>query len=458
LTVCLLPFVACWYLALGQAAVAARFGKASAARRYRVPVLRAMERRLGRRRSWLPQTSSVELSVAFSAALLAVYLVQALFTPRRPLAHSRDSSSGAVLFVFAMLVFYRCHSPFRRARPLRVTLLSTVLTGVAAGGLSSVRSRPRYKVAGLIALAYAGYVFRGLASDNLWDYLFDVPLVVAAMVVVARGWRTVVALPWRSLFPRRFTIGALAFAGSFLLFAVVLSRVNPAAFATDFTVEDGFIEWVTTITLFAAFCVSAHRFVTARRNFGLRGRFTLLLLVTMFLFGAGEEISWGQRIFGIETPRILAENNAQKEMNLHNLTFDFGGKTYKVNRLIFGRGIAIVLILYLFVLAPLYRRHAGFRRLVDVWAVPVPTALQIAAYVVVAAVVEGLIDSPKRGEMTEFAGAIVILLNIAFPFTARSTRRASDARTTHVVVTGTGIPSASTPDCNCALSQVQVHP
>jgi hypothetical protein len=33
---------------------------------------------------------------------------------------------------------------------------------------------------------------------------------------------------------------------------------------------------------------------------------------------AGEEISWGQRIFGFRTPDAIAENNTQYEFNLHN--------------------------------------------------------------------------------------------------------------------------------------------
>src|SRR5688500_16187413 len=128
------------------------------------------------------------------------------------------------------------------------------------------------------------------------------------------------------------------------------------------------------------------------------------------LFGAGEEISWGQRVFDIETPSSLMERNAQKELNLHNLTFEWNGKGVKINRLVFGRGMALALVLYLFVLTPLYRRKPRVQRLVDDWAIPIPTPLQVAAYVVVLAVVELLIDSSKRGEMTEFAGAIVFML------------------------------------------------
>jgi len=126
--------------------------------------------------------------------------------------------------------------------------------------------------AALIGFAYAGFVLRWLESDNLWDYLFDVPLVIAALVGVVLGWSRLRAVHWRSLDPRRITVAALVVAASFLFFAVVLSRVNPASFANDFTVEDGFVEWTTSIVLFVGFCFSVHRYRTARQRFDWRGR------------------------------------------------------------------------------------------------------------------------------------------------------------------------------------------
>ncbi len=39
----------------------------------------------------------------------------------------------------------------------------------------------------------------------------------------------------------------------------------------------------------------------------------------LFLLAFGEEISWGQRIFGFKTPEMMEEINRQGEMNLHNL-------------------------------------------------------------------------------------------------------------------------------------------
>lgn len=43
-----------------------------------------------------------------------------------------------------------------------------------------------------------------------------------------------------------------------------------------------------------------------------------LLLALLFFYGAGEEISWGQRLFGFGTPEVFDEYNLQGETNLHN--------------------------------------------------------------------------------------------------------------------------------------------
>jgi len=44
-----------------------------------------------------------------------------------------------------------------------------------------------------------------------------------------------------------------------------------------------------------------------------------LILAFIFLLGSGEEISWGQRIFGWETSEGYGQVNRQNETNLHNL-------------------------------------------------------------------------------------------------------------------------------------------
>lgn len=86
--------------------------------------------------------------------------------------------------------------------------------------------------------------------------------------------------------------------------------------------EDGWVESTGAVALAAAGLL----FLTA----GIRPRYgpdpwprvarvSLLMLGIMFLFGAGEEVSWGQRHVDAEGPRRLVEANAQGEWTVHNL-------------------------------------------------------------------------------------------------------------------------------------------
>ncbi len=110
----------------------------------------------------------------------------------------------------------------------------------------------------------------------------------------------------------------------FLAFAVLsaagltglglLAERNPRL-AFRLVSEDGPLEWSQALLLGA----------TATLLFGAawfrRGRISWLLSAAAigFLLTIAEEISWGQRILGIQTPEAIAAINRQKELTLHNL-------------------------------------------------------------------------------------------------------------------------------------------
>jgi len=84
--------------------------------------------------------------------------------------------------------------------------------------------------------------------------------------------------------------------------------------------EDGVVEYVGAFGLFAAAALFFAAFMRARGgSYGTIKKLALLALAALFFFGGGEEISWGQRILGIETPEGLSEANVQDELNVHNL-------------------------------------------------------------------------------------------------------------------------------------------
>ncbi len=86
------------------------------------------------------------------------------------------------------------------------------------------------------------------------------------------------------------------------------------------TLEDHFYESFTAILFFLAFVVFLYDFITVK-NEAHKRNFFFLLFALAFFFAAGEEISWGQRIFHFASPAALESANAQGELNIHNLGF-----------------------------------------------------------------------------------------------------------------------------------------
>ena len=83
--------------------------------------------------------------------------------------------------------------------------------------------------------------------------------------------------------------------------------------------EDGPVEWSGFACFLGASILSV---LIARQRFQADHLWQMLLFggvaVAMF-FAAGEEISWGQRIFNWETPENIEDINEQGETSVHNL-------------------------------------------------------------------------------------------------------------------------------------------
>ena len=89
--------------------------------------------------------------------------------------------------------------------------------------------------------------------------------------------------------------------------------------------EDHYFELVGAFSFLVTSILFFYGFILARRTldktwFSLVKQLIYLGLAALFFFGAGEEISWGQRILGFETPETLSQINRQEEFNLHNLS------------------------------------------------------------------------------------------------------------------------------------------
>ncbi len=113
----------------------------------------------------------------------------------------------------------------------------------------------------------------------------------------------------------RKTIFNTIFCLSILCVIYFLHYFNPAAYVY-LIAEDSWGEYATFVCYILAFVLMIWA-MKADRNL-LKPGYILMSLVLFFI--GMEEISWGQHLFGIETPGAIAHVNAQTEINLHNTT------------------------------------------------------------------------------------------------------------------------------------------
>ena len=159
-------------------------------------------------------------------------------------------------------------------------------------------------VAFLIPDAYYAFLTNYVSSDGHID---DQPILLRTsyslvelllvIVLAPRLWET-----WNTKNRRTML----------LTWIPVLLLLIPSLFWRASQVEDGIFEWFTFWAAFAGGIL----FVAggfSKRSMLLAG-FALVWLVFGF-----EEISWGQRVIGWQTPESLEALNYQNETNLHNV-------------------------------------------------------------------------------------------------------------------------------------------
>lgn len=83
--------------------------------------------------------------------------------------------------------------------------------------------------------------------------------------------------------------------------------------------EDSLLEWTQVVILASATVLATLLAARAWRDGRRPHALAYFVLAAGCIFVAGEEVSWGQRILGLETPETLAEVNRQDELTLHNI-------------------------------------------------------------------------------------------------------------------------------------------
>lgn len=175
--------------------------------------------------------------------------------------------------------------------------------------------------------------------------------------------------------------------------------------------EDGWVEYLTTLFLVLGAVIFG---INAVKAIKLRNAKQILfntLSSLVFIFGAGEEISWGQRIFSIQTGEYFLEKNYQGETNLHNL--EIGG--VDLNILIFSQLMFAVLIFYFVFLPILTYKTKFFRKQVADFGVPIPRLHHTIMLLVTNIFIIVVINMKRESELHELALTGIFLLVLINP-------------------------------------------
>lgn len=105
------------------------------------------------------------------------------------------------------------------------------------------------------------------------------------------------------------------------LFILLIVRMWPMDYFLQIVKEDHLIENLQVYFLLFGSVNLSYQIIKYRKKLNNFTLFLMLICVVVFTFLAGEEISWGQRIFGFSTAGYMAENNLQNETTVHNLSF-----------------------------------------------------------------------------------------------------------------------------------------
>jgi hypothetical protein len=191
-----------------------------------------------------------------------------------------------------------------------------------------------------------------------------------------------------------------------VLLAILWSYTHPGLYQA-YTTEDGYIELTTAFLLLMTSFLCLYKALSGKRRMPV---VFFSLAAVVFFFGFGEEISWGQRIFGFATPQELQKINTQEEFSFHNIHI----RDISLNRLVFSSGLYTGVFLYFLAFPVLYRRKTWFRNLIDQIGLPIPsTTLSILYLVAFFSLL--LIEQERKWEVQEFALACFIFFAFLLP-------------------------------------------
>lgn len=180
-------------------------------------------------------------------------------------------------------------------------------------GITNVAEMMRRFVPVALFVGLGLSLFEYLTPDNL---IYSLTRVNPEMLVIAahlgacmfclcqpKSW-------WLDRLPQLLWLAPL-----WLMLIYFWTFMLPLDLTVVFTIEDGPVESIQNLILATGALIAWASSLSQRG----KARIGWRVLSLAFVFVLMEEISWGQRIFQIETPESLKEINVQDETTLHNI-------------------------------------------------------------------------------------------------------------------------------------------
>jgi hypothetical protein len=178
-----------------------------------------------------------------------------------------------------------------------------------------------------------------------------------------------------------------------------------------FLEEGGLLEWLAFLALlFASVALCAVHRVRRRRDglpWGSLPSVGMMILAGAMLFGALEEISWGQHLLRWNPPGFFRTHNLQAETNIHNLEI----LGTQLNAVLFDRLLFAVVALHNVVLPLAALRAPRLRQLVERIGGFLPPVPLVVVFLVTVALAHA-IGIRRPAELPEATGALHYLASI----------------------------------------------
>lgn len=171
--------------------------------------------------------------------------------------------------------------------------------------------------------------------------------------------------------------------------------------------EDGILENLTALLLLLGGGFVFYHFFKNKKDKGIWWKVFQIIFGLTLWFGFAEEISWGQRIIGFDTPYFFQKHNKQYEVGFHNLTY--GG--FSVNQWIFSFGLSIGIAIYYLFFRILNERVGWIRDWTERLGIPIPKWNQTLILIASVALIL-FIDNGKKWEIFECIFVLVFMITL----------------------------------------------